>query len=458
MSVRDIFENLTYSLAVSIGGADLSQYVESFNFREALGQKATGTLVLVDRDADGLMVRPSRFGPDGGDNPLHPHDLTRDQTVQVIPTAAGMPGEYPAFLISDVDFSPSGVCTVSLEDYHALIEQDGINMADILAEAGSTATAHSAIEEMAEEVDLEVECDFPDYAINELRRSQGSRLAWIGQLGRAYQCFTQFRGTRMHVLRPRYIGSDFALTDYLNLTNLTFRETTAGHKNRYRATRLQPGTNRIVGEARGTSYGRNGQTQAAISPPSRVVQAHIKTLEKGVLVTWVAFDEADNPVSTSNTGTFISATPIARVEFTFSPISPAFDLSIIEAQFHVYFLGSTGSPTFDTQFSDTVDLDPEQGFYGVREEFTVMEDPIWPTAELATAAATNMAIENADHRYISSWASWLNPRVRAGTRVSITDWTMRQAGSSWLVREVDHSYTNTSAVMTISCTRRRTDD
>lgn len=456
MSVQSIAEGLTYDVALTIGGVDCSDYFVGFDFRENLGQKATATLQLVDRHSSGYVVRPGRFGPDGGDNQLHPHNLTDSTPVRITVTAGGMPSEYPSFLIADVNFAPNGLVTVELEDYHALLEQDGINHTDIRAESGTITTAHEATEEMCDAAGVDVSVGYTDFNINEMRRSQGSRLKWINDLGRAYQAYTQFRGDRLYIDPPRYTGSDFELTDYLNLTNFGFRETSSGHKNRFRASRLQPGMNRVVGEARGETYGRNGSTQATISPPSRVLQAEITKLEKGALGTFVAFDEADNPVSTSSTGAFVSAIPIARVEFTFSPVSPAFDLSIIDAEFHIYFLGAIGQPSFDTALNDTINSTAEQGFYGVREEYTILEDAIWPTKALATACATNIARENADQRILSSWGSWLNPRVRAGSRVAITFGNLRQTGQSWLVRQAAHNITWTSATMSIGCSRRRT--
>lgn len=456
MSVLEIFQNLSYEVAVTIGGTDVSPYFTNFDFSESLGGAAQATLRLVDKDSNNLVVRPSRFGPDGGALPLHPHNLTQDQTVSVVVTASGVPSEYPIFLIDDVDFPADGGVTLTLVDFHTLLEQDGYNAADIQAESGTIRSAHAVIEEMCSEVSIPVSIGWTDYDINEKRRSQTSRLKVIRDLGKHAQAYTQFFGGTLAYNAPRYSGSDFSLTDVQNLTNLSYRETTAGHKNRFRASRLQPGTNRIVGEARGDTYGRNSQTSATISPPSRVIQAEVVKVEKGRLGTWVGFDEADNPVATSDTGSFVSAFPIARVEFTFFPASFALDLSIIDAEFHVFFTGAKGQPVFDSEFNATYNASAEQGFYGVREEYTVVDDAAWPTKAIAELAATNMAIENADQRVISSWASWLNPRIRAGTRVSITDWQLRQAGTEWLVRNVQHSISHGSVpTMSIGCTRRR---
>lgn len=455
MSVQTIAEGLTYDVTVLIGGSDVSQYFVGFDFRENLGGKATATLTLVDKDSNGCVVRPGRFGPGGGSNELHPHNLTSAVKVEITVTAGDMPSEYPTFLINDVDWAPNGLVTVSLEDFHALLEQDGINHSDIRAESGTITTAHAAIAEMCTAAGVSVSVGFPDYNINELRRNQGSRQKWINDLGKAYQAYTQFRGSRLYVDQPRYTGSDFSLTDYLNLTNFGFRETTAGHKNRFRASRLQPGMNRVVGEGRGEHYGRNGETSVAISPPCRTLQAEVTKLEKGTLGTFVGFDEADNPVSTSDTGHFSSAIPIARVEFTFYPASYATDLSIIDAEFHIYFLGASGQPVFDTEFNDTINSTAEQGFYGVREEFTVIEDAIWPNKALATACATNIAAENADQRILSNWGSWLNPRIRAGSRVAITFDHLRQTGQTWLVRQAAHAITRITATMSIGCSRAR---
>lgn len=456
MSVLEIFENLSYEVAVTIGGTDVSAYFERFEFSESLGGAAQATLRLVDKDSNNLAVRPSRFGPDGGALPLHPHNLTDGTSVSVIVTASGVPSEYPLFLIDDVDFPADGGVTVGLVDFHTLLEQDGYNAADIQAESGTITSAHTVIEEMCAELDILASIGWTDYDINEKRRSQTSRLKVIRDLGKHAQAFTQFFGGTLVYNAPRYSGSDFTLTDVQNLTNLSYRETTAGHKNRFRASRLQPGTNRIVGEARGDTYGRNSQTTCEIAPPSRVLLCYVAKVEKGTLGTFVGFDEADNPVATSDTGHFVSAFPIARVEFTFFPASFALDLDIIDAEFHVYFQGAQGQPTFDTEFNDTYNAASEQTYYGVREEYTVVDDAAWPTKAIATLAATNMAIENADQRIISSWASWLNPRVRAGTRVAITDWQLRQAGTEWLVRSAQHSISRVHATMSIGCTRRRT--
>lgn len=456
MSVLEIFENLTYEVAVTIGDTDVSPYFERFEFSESLGGAAQATLRLVDKDSNNLAVRPSRFGPDGGSLPLHPHNMTAGTPVSVIVTASEVPSEYPTWLIDDVDFPTDGGVTVGLVDYHTLLEQDGYNGSDIQAESGTITSAHTAIKAMCAELSIPASIGWTNYDINEKRRSQTSRLKVIRDLGKHAQAFTQFRGGKLYFDAPRYSGSDFDLTDVVNLTNLSYRETTAGHKNRFRASRLQPGMNRIVGEARGDTYGRNSQTTVNISPPSRLVQGQVVKLEKGTLGTWVGFDAADVAVATSDIPLLISAYPIARVEFTFFPASYATDLSIIDAEFHVYFTGSKGQPVFDSEFNSTYNLSAEQTYYGVREEYTVVDDAAWPTKALATLAATNMAIENADQRIISSWASWLNPRIRAGSRVSITDWQLRQAGTSWLVRSAQHSISHTSATMTIGCSRRRT--
>lgn len=454
MSVLEIYENLTYSVAVTIGGTDVSRYFSSFRFGENLGGKATATLELVDNSSN-LLVRPGRFGPDGGANVLHPHALTTATPVAVTVTAADMPSEYPIFLIADVEHR-DGVTKVELEDYHALLEQDGYNGTDILAEAGDTDTARSLTSAMCSEVGVPVEIEYTDYPINEFRRSQTSRLACIQRLAKPYQAYTQFRGGTLHVLNPRRTGSDFDLKE-LNTTVLSLRETTAGHKNRFRASRLQPGINRIVGQARGDTYGRNSQTTATIEPACRVLQCFVKVREKCTLGVFVGFDEADNPVATSDTGTFVSAIPIARVEFTAGPVSSAFDLSTVDMQFHLYFTGATGQPTsFDTEFDATYNLTAEQGFYGIREEYTVIEDAAWPTKALALEAITNLALENADQRMIANLASWLNPRIRAGNRVALTDWEYRQAGTTWMVRDVQHNINLTTATMSLGCTRRRT--
>ena len=63
-----------------------------------------------------------------------------------------MPSEYPAWLIEDVDHS-GGTTKVELVDYHVLLEQDGYNGTDILAERGNYRTTQGVIEEMADEVD-----------------------------------------------------------------------------------------------------------------------------------------------------------------------------------------------------------------------------------------------------------------------------------------------------------------
>ena len=454
--IVDIYEGLTYDISLTIGGFDASPYFVGWSFKESLGGKATATLELVDKDSNNLRVRPSRFGPNGGSQELHPHDLTKDTPVIFVATAAGMPSEYPAWLIEDVDHS-GGTTKVELVDYHVLLEQDGYNGTDILAERGNYRTTQGVIEEMADEVDIEAVVGTTDFPINELRRSQTSRLAVAQKLILADQGYTQFRGEQMHVLKPDYTGGAQFDFNERNLTVLSHRETRSGHKNRFRASRLQPGTNRIVGQARGDKYGRNSQTTATIEPPSRVLQAYVKTREKCTLGDFVAFDAADNPVSTSSDGSFVSAFPIARVEFTAFPVSSAFDLDTVDMQFHVYFTGATGQPAgFDTEFSTTVNSTAEQGYYGVCEEFTVAEDAVWPTKAIAQMAAQNLATENADQRIIVNGASWLNPRLRAGIRVSITDWEFREAGSTWLVRDVAHQLTRTTNGMTFGCTRRRT--
>lgn len=454
MGVVDIVQNISYQLTVTIGGTDVSQYVQSFEFNEQLGQKATATLKLLDVDSNGLVVRPGRFGPNGGSVELHPHNLTNATPVIVILAAGGMPSEYPAFLISDVDFDGNGLCTVSLEDYHALLEQDGVSLTDIMTEAGDEYTAHSAIQEMTAAVGILSQIGWPDYPINELRRQQGSRLGWINQLELPYQGYTKFVGGTLHSQTPGYTeGPEFTLTDYINLTNLSWRETTAGHKNKFLATRLQPGVTRNIGEARGTQVGRNSQTEMTLDPPARSASFYKVKAEQGDLIDVVWWDENDNPLHVGPT--YSGATPAAKCIFTYIYTVGTGEFS---PEFHAYALGAAGQPSeFDTGFSATSNnTGSEQGYYGVRTEFTPLEDPAWPTQEVAQAACNYMALENANQRILSNWSSWLNPRIRAGTNVAIVDWTLRETGNTWITRSAKHTYVpGKTAKMEIGCSRRR---
>ena len=448
----EIAQNITYDLQVTIGNTDVSNFVTSFEFSEQLGRKATGKLVLVEKDADNLIVRPSKFGPDGGSLPLHPHNLTMSQVVSVNLLACGVDSVYPTFLIGDVDFGENGEVTVSLEDCHALIEQDGVSLDDILAENEDETTAHEAINSMCSDVGLLANITWADYPINELRRAQGSRKKWIDMLGKPYQAYTSFQGIALWSKSPGWTsGAEFDFTDVLNLSGWTMRETTAGHKNRFRATRLQPGASRVLGEARGTTVGRNSETQITIDPPGRSVSFYKVLAEEGDLIDLVWFDEADNVLGQGVT--YTGATPAAKLEFTYIyTVGPA----AFDPEFHAYVLGAIGQATdFDTSFHGVANSSNEQSFYGIREEFSQLEDPIWPTSELAQAAADNMALENAHQRYLGRGRSWLNPRVRAGTRVSITDYGTRQSGSVWVVRSVNHRYTPTDPTMSFGCSKRR---
>lgn len=453
MGVPEIAANLTYDCQVTIGGTDVSKYVTDWAFDETLGQKAKAKLVLVDKDANNLVVRPGRFGPDGGSNELHPHNLTASTPVIVNLETSGMPSEYPAFLINDVEFD-NGAATVHLEDYHALIEQDGVSLADILAENGDTTTAAEAIQAMAATVSLLAQVDWADYPINELRRAQGSLKRWIDKLGLPYQAYTQFFGSKLYSKKPDYTGgAEFELTDVINLTNLSFRETTAGHKNKFRSTRLQPGASQIRGTARGTQVGRNSQTEITISPPVRSGVFYQVKAEQGALILPVWFDEGDNVLGSGYT--YTGNTPAAKCVFTYIYTVGTGEF---DPEFQAHVLGSSGQPTgFDTSYNATSNTtSAEQTYYGVREEFSPLEDPAWPTSAIAQLAANNMALENANQRIVSRWGSWLNPRVRAGTRVGITDWTLRQSNSLWLVRSASHRWKPTGgAIMNIGCTRRR---
>lgn len=443
------------ALRLDVNGNDLVPFTVSWRYRWPWHGKATWNLsAWWTPDNRNWSSVPSDFAlPGYGDfaGLLRHHDFGASRVLNYGLNVAGMPFQAPKLLPSSPAFDGI-LLDWPGSDYTAVLEKPGATFPDILMDKGMLVSAHSAMKDMAASVGVKVECRFPNFTIRILRRARGRILDYLDAIGRVHQCGRRWQGNVLIYEPAKTNQTPFRKFDgNLNMAAWAVEETYDGLANQFRVTRFEP-VSGVIGELEVRGGGAVGGPQVVqFDPPSRTAYPEIKTNLD--LQNWVFDDEAGNPLPGAGGAIYVGATPAKQARFTGVPITPS---SVVPPgfggpqgdatgaytpYFEVVFTGGgrgTGA-AYDSQYSFTADDTATQAIYGVLPDETNIEDPIYPTAQVAQSAVNAVKNEAVRHLYRGILRThYLDPFIYPGCCVSVTDYMTRYTGSLWFVEAVLH--------------------
>lgn len=441
-------------MALDINGTDLMPYRVDWTLRWPWHGKATWDLsAWWTPDGQSWTNEPSEFVPPGfGDFAglirHHAWDERRKLTYSVRVAGVSM---QPMTLLPLGPSCDGHLLNWGGEDLTAIFEQEGTNLPDILMDQGMIVSAHTAMRAMAALKNITVECRFPNFNIRVLRRGRGRLLDFMDAIGRVYQCGRRWEGRTLVYEPAKLRAARRAYKDNLVMEAWFVEERFDQVKNQHTITRFEPVAG-IIGEQEATGAGAVGMVgHVDFDPASRTCYPEIRTNMD--LQDFVFMDEAGEPLTGNVGGIYAGAFPAKSVKFNSIPITPRSVVPPGSAgpqgdasgaytpYFEIVFSGSGkgAGAAYDSQYQFTADDSATQAVYGTVPDYANLEDPIIPTAAVAEAYAEAVLAESVRHLYRGVLrTSYLDPAVRPGDTVAVTDYLTRQAGTLWFVDSVTH--------------------
>lgn len=420
------------------GVKDLSDFiVGNMTYEDPRGGKKSLTLNLAAYDDNDEVIDPSPFGPnlESGDeyyNWIKAHNI-EDQGSSYAVFRCSVDGEIfetPRMLLSDPQFL-DGICTLTLTDFTELLEIENQSLGDILGDEGDRVTAHANVHECCSEYGIrDVDLEFTNYLIRELRRTEGSPLQWIDASVRPYGGRRSFIPPNRFLIKPlKYPDTTvFEFVDEINIKKFTFRENSQDLRNKFDSTRLAP-ENSTVGEYPwkygGDLLGRNGQTEYSFERPVAVAFSQYEvTPGGGDLIHWAWFNGEE--ILPQNSHVFVMTNkPATKVVWTYIPSLPW--RAATPPGFHITWLGAFFSNKkafpYDEDFTATYGGhlgDPTRQKWGLRPEYSNIEDPIIPNRAVAQAYCESMWWENIINTNMGQLEAEFIPGIKSGDCVRVT--------------------------------------
>jgi hypothetical protein len=443
---------------------DMSDYLIELEINRVLGGKATFSAKFRQTIDTGTYVDYERalqkFPADI--NPLfrglatfnetilsHKYDTTRKILIQL---TVGKPGQgyqtwqAPLFAPGTPRFD-GYMLEWSGEDFSCIFEQEDQEAEDITPTTNTGQTAHGVIKEVLQSYGVtKYELNFPDYRIRQLRRQGGRPIDWMDYCAKPYNAQRMWEGDKLIYSTPRnpdLLTPKFRFVDQINIQrDGLIIEETDDWKNRFNISRLSDQSGNY-GEIRcGPGTECPGRTiNLVFDEPLNYCQLLIETFGQCTIEDFVWFDEADRPINTLHQlPALYSPIKAARVEATCRPTwfgaNNPLALMINLVGYKIVARGGFVNSAFSDNYSFTIQDNPSISVFGLRPEYSNIEDPIIPDAEVAQAYLQAMLEENIRKIYkmeLNLPTNYVNPFINPGDCVSVTDYLTSQGDLNWLV-------------------------
>jgi len=433
--------------SLSYAGEDLSGLLGDVSFSFPLNGKATCSFELNNPATNGVVVFPSPLVPPGsGDyaDIIRQHSGTQERLLQFSLTFAGQPWVSDPFLPSAPSHDGTRLKWGG-EDLTPLLEEvpdDPLD--DIILDGGDLWMAHAAARQTAEAAGIQIELRYPDYLIGEHRRGTGNYLQHLDALAKPMCAARRWENGVLVYEQIQTSGPPmWRFVERLNIRKWEVAELPRA-QNVFTLARFSPAGGQI-GQARGRETKRNSIT----FEPSRSVHIDIIACVQGRLDDWVFFDAAGNNIYTGGaSGDYSGVTMAVRADFTYYPNIGA---TAYEPYYEVVARG--GQRPRDTSYRTEVSDAAHQSVYGVVKGSAINEPTLGDQAGADTCAAAYLA-ESVRKVYQGKLETpYLNPFIRPGHLVEVTDHWTAQSGSVWVVESVSFGWTGANCSMTLEMTK-----
>jgi len=341
-------------LSLGYAGHDFTGYLGDLQITRPLNGKTTARFDL--RTPGGLVVSlPSDFAPPGYGayaGLIRQHNGSRSREFTLTVKLAGETWRCTPLLPTPVAFNDR--LSWGGEDLTALLEQerdpddDSVPFPDIIRAAGDLVTAHQAAQQAASYFGIRIECRYPDYVIGQLRRGQGTALAWLDALAKPMQAARRWVGeTLVYEQVNPYAPVAWRFVDRLNIKTLSIEELPRP-KNKFILARFDP-VGGPIGEDAGQQTNSVGRRSISFQASRFVVVDTLQQLNVK-LKDWVFKDASGNPQGPSGAPFYSGAVPVSLAEFTSEPRIAGYQLA---TAYHVVARGDslprTGSYRFTAE-------------------------------------------------------------------------------------------------------------
>lgn len=433
--------------SLSYAGLDLSGLLGDVSFTFPLNGKATCSFGLNNPATNGVVVFPSPLVPPGsGDYAgiIRQHKGNRDRLLQFSLTFAGQPWVSDPFLPTTPSHDGSRLKWGG-EDLTPLLEDvPDSPLDDIILDGGDLRMAHAAAKETADAAGIQVDLRYPDYLIGEHRRGTGSYLQHLDALAKPMCAARRWENGVLVYEQIQASGPPmWRFVERLNIRKWETGELQRA-QNSFTLARFSPAGGQI-GQASGREIGRRSISFEA----ARAVHVDVIKAEQGRLDDWVFFDAAGNNIYTAGaSGDYSGATMAVRADFTYYP-------NIGAAAYDPYYevVARGGTKPRDTSYkSETEDTDHQDAFGVVKGP--VINEPTLGDQAGADACAEAYLAESVRKVYQGKLETpYLNPFIRPGHLVEVTDHWTAQSGSVWVVEQVSLAWTGANCSMTLEMTK-----
>lgn len=435
--------------------------------------------------------------------PLKYHAYDPERYLEVKYTV-GYPGlgyqtyTSPYLLITQSKFDGTTL-TLRLEDFAVLLEFNYMELnlestspryPDINMDAGKPGNAHDVIRQTATSRGIKsVVCNFPNYPIKLLRRTQGRPIDWVDMLARIYQAKRSFIGGTM-ILTPTKLVNELPVkwnivsSDTITEDGLNFEFDFANYRNKYRVVRTSPNGG-IIGEQECIGYQCPGRTGNIQFDTEVNIANGIAEVTNGIVTDFVYKDKLGTPSSVNQSGPsglyIASPTPVQSVEFTYvaqignvplpvlnngqttNGLGGANQIDNVSAATYTYtprykvtFYGKKAIQGLDSEFriikQDTEGIE----CLGLHEEYGELDDSVIPNASIANDYANALLREGTRRLLVLNMNTpMVNPFMEPGEVFTVTDVETNQNNLPWLIEDITISTEGNEATASITGTRGR---
>ena len=471
-------------LYLTVGDLDISNFATSLHIIVPWGGKASIQGTLVEFDSATHLVKPYPSNMLSGalnhfsypalavipnPPPTNPTP-TKPNAANIIAcrlAVAGVSSNLPSFLTKSP--KTDGLVTAFKGvDFAALLGLENQTMPTITT-SQNAATAQSTINFICATYGInKVIYNWPDYPIHELKRANGIPLNWVDLLGKPYCASRSFRGQTMYslslggnctttpvtstvgLLKPP-LQQNWVLTDYKVLEKLDL-EYSDPPKNQFTVSRTR--NNNILAEATCSGGQCVGRTvKASFGNGATSIHPQVKSALQGSIIDFVYFLKDGTPLNASapSAGPVTSPIPIVSVEATYIPAYTQAGQSTTVGAPGGYLVGGLGDYGYDVVFTGGSDVSASdtiysvvanntiaQSEYGLNTEYTALTDPTIPTSLVCADYANCVCYDSVRKSFWCRVTTpYINPAMRPGDIVVLTDYSTNQSSLGWFVEQVD---------------------
>lgn len=508
-----VVPNSFYTLTLN-SDEDYSKYCKDLRVTKTLGGKTYVEMTLVDlEDAaeymENILRSQSRHNPFYGtycsspfakkftstqtdpiDNPNYYATAVTNYFKLTVSVGYNTFADYTYAYLVPTEWNFDGTeFTLRCEDFTVLLEQEGQSMTpDINADIGVIASAHDTIKEICSRYGVnKVVCNFPNFTIRLLRRTEDRPLNWIDMICKVYQVKRRWSGSTLILERtsaPNELAPKWNLTEGLHIiegsysVNIDYSQ----YKNKFTISRTSPNGG-AIGESDCTGFNCPGRTGFIKFDMPVTYAAATEEVTNGAIENYVYYtdDSGTTPfydfIGSGPGGKYVqTATPVKSVRFTYRAnvgttsqldqgnnntqiggmnYGQQFTTYQYTPHYKVVFYGKNSSSTgIDSEYKFTAASSSDINCVGLYQEYSNIEDPIIPNTAVAQAYAAALLKEATRKLFYASLETpFINPYVEPGDCVSITDYESNFNNMKWLVEESVISFNGEDVTQTLKLSK-----